>query len=168
MLTPINLRNPNDPSKPLHLMLVFDSPKLILGEDKLKRLQPYILNLLDRSSEPKLRALDKERFKILTLSKQQAAFMIDSAEKEESSCLLSSIQALCDKHLTDRVTVPQRIKDSEMDMHIWHRVMQFEVEDNQMVVKYLALGEFNNFDAAMLELDKIYPEVSSRGQASLV
>jgi hypothetical protein len=42
---------------------------------------------------------------------------------------------------------------------IRHRVMEFEVQEDQMVVKYVTLGDFNNFDAAMKEVAALYPEV---------
>ncbi len=139
----------------------FDRPESILGEDKLKRLQPYILHLIDQSHDPKL-TLAKERFKILTLpNSNAAAFTIDNASKEECTSSLSLIQDLCQQHITKHLTVLQYIKRGSP--FLYHRVMQFEVTNNLMLVKYATLGERNHFDAAMDNLVVLYPEVSSSG-----
>jgi hypothetical protein len=44
-----------------------------------------------------------------------------------------------------------------------HRVMEFEVQGNQMIVKYLQMGHatHNTFDSAIEKLAKIYPNVKT-------
>ncbi len=160
MLTPISARG--EDSQYVAFLPIFSEPESILGEDKLKRLQPYILHVIEHTYDQKLIMLAKERFKILTLpDSNAAAFTIDTDSKEECTSLLSLIQDLCHRHITEHLIVPQFTRKHLPYIH--HRVMEFEVTNNLMLVKYVTLGERNHFDAAMANLVDAYPEVSFSG-----
>jgi hypothetical protein len=138
---------------PVGLLIDPKGPDSIIGEDKLKRLRPYILKLINRFGDSELKSL-QGKLKIIMSSDGQAAFTIDSTKEEKSSTLLSPIkklQRLCKDHLTEQLIVPQSLGEGMPVIH--HRVMEFEVKDNmRMVVKYVVLGEFNNFDTAMSDI----------------
>lgn len=127
--------------------------KDIVGKGQLKRLQPYVSSFID--SKPSLETA-RGKLKVVVLSGTQAAFSIDGADEADDSELLSRIRDVCKANLTERLIVPQFMGDGPI---IRHRVMQFEVDKSQMLVKYCTLGDFNNFDAAMIEVAEMYPGV---------
>jgi len=140
------------------LLLDPKKPEAIVGAEELNRLKPYVLHLLFQSSseDPSL----KNRFVVTKLSEgNRAAFTIDGEKKEASQKLLHKIQHLCKQGLTEQeaLIVPQYMGSNAPVIR--HRPMEFQVQEDQMVVKYVTLGDFNNFDAAMKKVAALYPEV---------
>jgi hypothetical protein len=137
------------------LLLDPKGPEHIVGKEQLNRLKPYVLHLLE--TRPKYASL-KDRFVVTKLTEEnQAAFTITGEEKEASQQTFNQIREICRQKLTEQLIVPQYMGPS--GPAIRHRVMEFEVQEDQMVVKYVTLGDFNNFDAAMKEVAALYPEV---------
>ena len=135
------------------LLLGTLTEKHIVGKDQLDRLQPYVASFVD--SETSLETA-RGKLKVVVLSDTKAAFSIDGADESAASALLSKIRDVCNANLTEKLIVPQYMGDGPS---IRHRVMQFEVDQSQMFVKYATLGDFNNFDVAMHEVEEMYPGV---------
>lgn len=126
-------------------------PDNIVGEDKLERLKPYVLMMIDKIKDSSIEKDSlKSRFKIEKLSENQAAYTIEGAGEEEIKAL-HLIQVKCNKHFTEKMTVPQLMGDN---VYINHRVLQFEVQEDEkrMVVKFATMGS-NNFDRAIGIID---------------
>lgn len=111
----------------------------------------HLLNFLEHPKEETL----KNNFTIVKRSDTQAAFTISGEETSED--LLFNIQNICQKNITENLIVPQDMGPN--CAMIRHRVMRFEIDGQDLVVKYVTLGEFNNFDAAMNDLASLYPQV---------
>lgn len=125
----------------------------ILEESRLKRLYPYVARFAD--ADPSLETA-WGKLKVVVLSDTKAAFAIDGAEGDIASGLLNNIRETCNTLFSEKLIVPQFMGYGPI---IRHRVMQFEVNKDKMFVKYITLGDFNNFDAAMFEVAAMYPEM---------
>lgn len=117
------IRMENKQGKCVGLVLQHKSEHII-SEDKLKQLYPYI-GLISTFGNAK-HADIKDRFKIVKLSDTQAALAIDGAGEED----LRAIRDICQEKLSEQLIVPQEV---DMLPMLRHRVMQFDIENNQLV-----------------------------------
>jgi len=142
----------NSDGRDVGLLLGFEG-YCIVEKEQLNRLKPYVLNLLQNDSEL---IFLRDKVDIIELAgENQAAFVIRDIEKSQE--YLETIQWLCKQQLTSKTVVPQYIEGGAA---IRHPVMEFEVRDNQMLVKYRILGDENDFDAAMRCIAAWYPDVT--------
>jgi len=137
-------------------LYTFDDPSFILKKTDLDRLYPYILRVVDKHSEGLLSTARGELV-VEAISDSQAAFKIEGIDEKKASKLLSKIQEICKMYFTDTIVVPETLPGYPT---IRHRIFNFEVDGDKMIVKYLTLGNFNNFDTAMEEIDNLYSENS--------
>jgi hypothetical protein len=125
--------------------------KYMVSAEQLKKLRPYVINLIEQSKNPILLAYNwAEKLKIRIFNDTQAAFEIDN----DSIDLLKAIRELCRKNLTEDIIVSTGT--------ICHRVMDFSIKDNLLVVTYVTMdGNASvSFDDAILWLGYLYPSVS--------
>lgn len=152
------------------LLLDHEDPDDILNVESLKKLKPLICILLDTFGSESLK-LAKKKFKVVRLFPNQAAFRTVGL----ASDILISIQKISTLYLTKELIVTQKISESDA---IRQRIISFKLETRQflvkkiepdgfthfdieeaevMIVRYITLGELNNFDAALKVLAKLYP-----------
>lgn len=134
------IRMENDKGQCVGLLLQHTA-KDIMNEQQLIKLKPFVQNLL--------RASSNDALKIAKISNTQAVYVVEGANAGQ----LSSICDLCRKMISEQLIVPQ-----QMDVGPWirHRVMQFDIENSQLVVKYVTLGDSNSFDYALSHLALIF------------
>lgn len=131
----------------------------VIGETELTQLRPYIINAIGASEKSSLAAL----LKVVKLSDTKAALTVETNQTNSKllPALLSTMRDICQTELTEKLIVPQYMGENAPTLK--HRVMQFEVtKNNNLVVKYLTLGEANSFSAALAVLAKLYPSKTNR------
>jgi len=125
----------------------------IVGENELLHLQPYVLQSLEMSTQSKTLSHD---VRIIKLSDEpnRAAFRFGEEITDESQEILKQIQEICRQNLTEQLIVFQYMGPNALPIR--HRVIDFEIQDNLMLVKYVPLGELTNFNAVMNKIRSLY------------
>lgn len=123
-----------------------------LGIQELNQLKPYLTHFMILRAEH----LKNEKL-CIHHNGNRAGFQWDKQVPLAHQALLT-LNTACAFFLGDKVTVPEfRGKEKPL---IHHRIFRFEIEDDQMFVKYVTLGAPNHFEAAMLQIQSIYPTVT--------
>lgn len=123
----------------------------IVGPKELEQLKPYVFIVLNRLNLPEITSL-KERLTIIKRSETQAAFKITG--KAVSPKILSSIVKICKTNIAEKCFVPHYMGSYVPPIKL--PVMDFELENDEIVVKYVTLNEGNNFEAAMKHISSFF------------
>lgn len=132
--------------------------KFALSNSELKRLQPYLQHVINLSNEKKgTKVSIKDNALIITAASLKSVSSI-SVNGENFHVIAPSappdvlrIERLFNNTISKNLIVEQGM--------IRHRVMQFEAVNDTIIVKYITLGEVNNFSAALKELNAQHPLV---------
>lgn len=112
-------------------------------------LRPETGEYLGRSDLEKLSRYVQHVTQLSELTVNEKGYSLPELSQEELEKVLST----CQKQLSEKVIVPQIMK---FPPAIRHRPLYFELEGNNLIVKYTELGEFNSFDSALLDLSREY------------
>lgn len=136
-------------------LLVNSSTGNVLTREELESLKPYILHAVTLAN---IELINNNLVITENASGSCLSFEnLTDSEKEALPNLLENIQEACKKHLAEKLIVPQDMGNLPS---IRHRPLYFSAdkETSTIQVKFTILGDFNNFTAALNDLNNLYPE----------